>query len=161
MPGLKLNHVSKRGYKPLPQTILIQIHNVHYPQWDKLSVPLLWCYMHHDIWNHGQFECLFNSLFLSTTKALSRLWITSPLWLQRASNAENVSMWWRHHGATDRYCHCKMHIVRAPEELIVCDTLGSFEKPGVRKKHEPCVIKKLLWTEPTLSRGRKAWLAYV
>ena len=66
----------------------------------------------HDGWdsvsNHQCLECLFNRLFRRRSKKTSNLRVTglcegnSPVTdkfpSQRASNAKNVSIWWRHHG---------------------------------------------------------------
>ena len=57
--------------------------------------------------NHLHHNCLFNRLFWRRSKKTSKLRVTglcegnSPVTgefpAQRASNAENVSIWWRHH----------------------------------------------------------------
>ena len=70
--------------------------------------PLQW---HHDgrdgFWNHRRLDCLFNRLFRCRSKKTSKLRVTglcegnSPVAgefpPQRASNAKNASIWWRHH----------------------------------------------------------------
>ena len=58
--------------------------------------------------NHQPYDCLLNRLFRRRSKKISELRVTglcvgnSPVSgefpAQRASNAENVSIWWRHHG---------------------------------------------------------------
>ena len=58
--------------------------------------------------NHQPYECLLNSLFRSMSKKTLKLRVTglgtgnSPetdeVPTQMASNAESVSIWWRHHG---------------------------------------------------------------
>ena len=58
--------------------------------------------------NHQPLDCLLNCLFRRRSKNTSKLCVTglcewnSPVMgefpSQRASNAENVSIWWRHHG---------------------------------------------------------------
>ena len=60
--------------------------------------------------NHQPHDCLLSRLFRHRWKKISKLCVTalsagnSPVTsefpAQRASNAENVSIWWRHHGAT-------------------------------------------------------------
>ena len=60
------------------------------------------------ILNHQPYECLLNHLFRHRSKKTSNLRVTglcagnSPMTVectdQRARNAENVSIWWRHHG---------------------------------------------------------------
>ena len=56
--------------------------------------------------NHRRFDCLFNRLFMCSSKKTSTLCVTgfcegNPPMIggfpsQTASNVENVSMWWRH-----------------------------------------------------------------
>ena len=58
--------------------------------------------------NHQPYDCLLNRLFRRRSKKTSKLRVTglcagnSPVTdefpSQTASNAENVSIWWRHHG---------------------------------------------------------------
>ena len=68
---------------------------------------LQWRHNKHDgISNHQRFNCLLNHLFKRRSKKTSKLRVTglcegNPLVTggfpsQRASNAENVSIWWRH-----------------------------------------------------------------
>ena len=57
--------------------------------------------------NHWRLVCLLNRLFRRRSKKISKLWVTglcegnppvtSDFPSQRASNSENVSIWWRHH----------------------------------------------------------------
>ena len=59
--------------------------------------------------NHRRLECLLNGLFRGLSKKTSKLRGTGPCEgnspvtdafpSQRASNAENVSIWWRHHAS--------------------------------------------------------------
>ena len=69
---------------------------------------LPWRYNERDgVSNHQPHDCLHNCSFRCTSKKTSKLHITglceenSPVTsdfpAQRASNAENVSIWWRHH----------------------------------------------------------------
>ena len=70
-------------------------------------VTLLWLHNDHDgVSNHQPHDCLLNLLFKRRSKKTSKLHVTglcagnSPVTsefpAQRASNAENVSIWWRH-----------------------------------------------------------------
>ena len=72
------------------------------------GLPLQWRNNEHDgVSNHRRDDCLLNSLFRRRSKKISKLCVTglfegnSPLTdefpTQRASNAENVPIWWRHH----------------------------------------------------------------
>ena len=63
--------------------------------------------------NHRRLDCLLNRLFKRLSKETSKLHITglcegNPLVIggflsQKASDAETVSIWWRHHGRVIRY----------------------------------------------------------
>ena len=75
--------------------------------------PLQWRHNEHDgVSNHQPHDCLLNRLFGRRSKKPSNLRVTglctdnSPVTsefpTQRASDAENVSIWWRHHAATRR-----------------------------------------------------------
>ena len=72
------------------------------------GAPLQWRHNGHDsISNHQPHNCLLNCLFRRRWKKTSKLRVTglcvgnSPLTgefpAQMSSNAENVSIWWRHH----------------------------------------------------------------
>ena len=90
------------GTKPLPEPML-----THHQ--DPLScIPLQWRHDEHDsVSNHQPRDRLLNRLFGRKSKKTSKLRVTvlcagnSPgtgeFPAQRASNAENVSIWWRHH----------------------------------------------------------------
>ena len=69
---------------------------------------LQWCHNERgSVSNHQPYDCLLNRLFRRRSKKRSKLLVTG-LWAgkspvtrefpaQMASNAENVSIWWRHH----------------------------------------------------------------
>ena len=70
--------------------------------------PLRWRHNGHDcVSNHQRHDCLLNHLFRRRSKKTSKLRVTglcagnSPgtgeFPAEMASNAENVSIWWRHH----------------------------------------------------------------
>ena len=76
-------------------------------RWSTVEHPesLQWCHnKRHGISNHQHLDCLLNRSFWRISKKAPRYW---PLWgessgyrwipSQRASNAETVSIWWRHH----------------------------------------------------------------
>ena len=69
-----------------------------------------WRHNEHDgVSNHQPHDCLFNRLFRRRSKKISKLrvtglcegnpQVTGEFPSQRASNVENVSIWWRHHVA--------------------------------------------------------------
>ena len=72
------------------------------------NFPLRWRHNEHEgVSNHRRFDCLLNPMFRSRSRRTSKLHVTGlregnlPVTggfpSQRNSNAENVSMWWRHH----------------------------------------------------------------
>ena len=72
------------------------------------ALSLLWRHNEHDsVSNHQHYDCLLNRLFRRRPKETSKARVTglcaenSPetgeFPAQMASNAENVSIWWRHH----------------------------------------------------------------
>ena len=74
-----------------------------------LSAPLQWCHNErHGVLNHQHFACLLNRFFRRISNKTSKPRITGLLVgnppvtrgfpSQRASDAENISIWWRHHG---------------------------------------------------------------
>ena len=71
-------------------------------------VSLQWRHYGYDsVSNHQHHECLLNRLFRRRSKKTSKLRVTGPregnslganeFPAQKASNAQNVSIWWRHH----------------------------------------------------------------
>ena len=52
--------------------------------------------------NHQPHDCLLKRLFRRRSKKTSKLRVTGLCAGQMASNAENVSIWWRHHGSRGR-----------------------------------------------------------
>ena len=90
---------------------LLNIHTGHhetrYGVYDR-TYTLHWRHNGHDcVSNHQPYACLRNRLFRCRSKNTSKLRVTglslggSPgtgeFFAQMASNAENVSIWWRHH----------------------------------------------------------------
>ena len=85
---------------------------------------------HDDFLNHQPYDCLLNRLFRRRSKITSKLRITDlcagnsqvtgEFPAQRASNAENVSIWWRHHGEVITHRH--HHLIHYRLEY------GIFEK---------------------------------
>ena len=77
----------------------------------QLYYPLQWRHNGRDsVLNHKPHDCLLNLLFRRGSKKTSKLRVTglcagnSPVTgefpAQMASDTENVSIWWRHHGST-------------------------------------------------------------
>ena len=93
------NPVLRRCMGSIGHSDLNTLHN---------ELTLQWRHNEHDsVSNHQLHHCLFNCLFRRRSKNTSKICVTglcagnSPVTgeipAQRASNAENVSIWWRHH----------------------------------------------------------------
>ena len=85
--------------------------------------------------NHQSHHCLLNRLFRRRSKKTSKLRVTGlcvgnsqgtgEFPAEMASNAENVSIWWRHHGPSkvsaneekNYTCHVFYHIAWDPAEI--------------------------------------------
>ena len=89
-------------------------------EWDSIGlqiwsrVTLQWSHNEHDgVSNHPHFDCFLNILFDRRSKKTLKLrftgfcegnpQVTGEFPAQRASNAENVSIWRRHHAMLDLY----------------------------------------------------------
>ena len=67
-----------------------------------------------DVSNHQPHDCLLNGLFRHRSKKISKLRVTglcegnspviSEFPARRDSNAENITIWWRHHDGVYTYC---------------------------------------------------------
>ena len=97
----------RSGDKPLSEPMMVSLltHTC------VTQPPLLWRHNERDnVSNHQRFYCLLNRLFRRRSKITSKLRVTglcvwnSPVTgefpAQRASNAENVSIWRRHHAVS-------------------------------------------------------------
>ena len=93
-------------------------------------VTLRWRHNEHDyVINHQLHDCLLNRLFRRRSKKTSKLRVTglcagnSPMTgefpAQRASNAENVPIWWRHHDFSKRREHITQYIVMSLKDYRV------------------------------------------
>ena len=94
--------------------------------------PLLWRHNDRDdVSNRQPQDCLLNRLIRRKSKKTSKLRVTGicvgnslgtgEIPAQRASNAENVSIWWRHHGLIFCGLHIIVH-VRARTYCLFRDT---------------------------------------
>ena len=108
--------------------VRIPIHNQKYTNRGAsiLRTSLHWRHKdHYGVSNHQPHGCLLNRLFRRRSKETSKLRVTglcegnSPgtgeFPAQRASNAENVSIWWRHHDSQrDKTCLVIISVTKAP-----------------------------------------------
>ena len=87
--------------------LMVFVYSIHY-----YLFSLQWRHNEHDsVSNHQPHDCLLKRLFRHWSKKTSKFRVTglcegnSPVNIefpaQRASNAENVSIWWRHHVCVD------------------------------------------------------------
>ena len=112
LPNLYIiNYTARRFVNNIYTRFFLQQHESHKPVWVKcLQIwSLQWRHNGRDcVSNHQPHHYLLNRLFRRRSKKTSKLRVTglcacnSPvtgeLHTQRASNVENVSIWWRHHG---------------------------------------------------------------
>ena len=141
------------------------------------SLPLQWRHNDHDgVSNHQRLDCLLSRLFRRRSKKTWKLCVTclcegnSPLTgefpAQRVSNAENVSIWWRHHANvwfhlwlylhSTRYTkHCQSDLAppRHPRVLI-----NNVEKIGAFCPLRMPTVRLGIWLFHTfLIRCRHGW----
>ena len=117
-----------------------------------LCIPLHWRHNGRDcVSNHQPLDCLLNRLFRSRSKKTSKLRVTglcegnSPgtgeFPAHMASNAENVSIWWRHHAQFEPWhALCSRHETKLP-------SFGSLLKH--RGRHFANKIYAFSWQKKT------------
>ena len=109
---LKISH---HLLKELQAQKTVKYHRNKYLYWQGLCISLHWRHNGHDgVSNHQPHDCLPNRLFRRRSKKISKLRVTglctenSPetgeFPAQMASNAENVSIWWRNHDVIRLQC---------------------------------------------------------
>ena len=111
MAPLGQNELTKVCTKSLiatPTKKLVIIIPADVPSTGAVLTTLQWRHNERDgVSNHQPHDCLLNHLFRHRSKKTSKLRVnglcggnspvTGEFPAQRASNAENVSIWWRHH----------------------------------------------------------------
>ena len=121
-------------------------HKVHaIPSYMKNILPSLhWRHNGHDsVSNHQPHDCLLNRLFRRRSKKISKLRGTglcvgnSPetgkFLAQMASNAVNVSIWWRHHGNDPWYTDVGSRYVM----MITCSSSKYKVQPDCQRSWYP------------------------
>ena len=127
---------------------LSNLHGVYIP-------PLRWRRNEHNgVSNHQPHDCLCNRLFGRRPKEISKLRVTglcvgnSPVTgefpAQRASNAENVSIWWRHHDSDITWSSRRLR------SLLWCFFKSLFEL--TLKKASKVPITGPVWMESSVDR---------
>ena len=103
------------GDKPLPEAMIAWFTDSCMSRQSQMSwneYALQWRHNERDsASNHQPHHCLLNRIFRRRSKKTSKVRVTGPCVgnspvtgefpAQIASNAENVSIWWRHHGNID------------------------------------------------------------
>ena len=95
-----------------------------------ILITLQWRHNEHDgVSNYQPRDCLLNRLFRRRSKKTSKLRVTglfagnSPVTgafpAQRASNAENVSIWWRHHDTDETVSRSHDRLIWITREVII------------------------------------------
>ena len=111
--------------------------------------PLRWRHNERDgISNHQPRDCLLNRLFRRRSKKTSKLRViglcegnspvTGEFPAQRASNAENVSIWWRHHAVMSPECSmgiCGVARLSTATALIMKNKRGRVIHEEIFKLH--------------------------
>ena len=109
----------------------------HHRKYTGGTVSFQWRYNERDcVSNHQPHGCLLNRLFRCRSKKTSKLRVTglgernSPVTgefpAQRSSNAENVSIWWRHHVPSRIAALYPCHIVATRNRSILCSVNNSI-----------------------------------
>ena len=101
--------------------------------------------------NHRRLDCLLNRLFRCRSKKASKLRVTGRCEgnessgdpSQRACNAENVSIWWRHHEIGRpriHYMSIRYMSIMAFKSPIICSTACSGQQ---QRKHQSSALHAL------------------
>ena len=118
------------------------------PGWEACDhFTLLWRHNDHDsVSNHQPHDCLLNRLFRRRSKQTSKLRViglcagnspgTGEFPAQMASNAENVSIWWRHHdlhGLTliQAWMSNNLYIIKCGVKLLIPSKLQLCSRWGL------------------------------
>ena len=131
----------RTGDRPLPELMMTQFTDAYVRHQASMILPVVMIYAHitkqplqwrnngcDGISNQQHHNCLLNRIFRRRSKKTSKLRVTglcvgnSPVTgefpAQMPSNAENVSIWWRHH-VTCKHAH-KLRVCIYVQYLCVC-----------------------------------------
>ena len=108
---------------------------------------------HHFVSNYRHRDCLFTHSFRRKSKNTSKLRFTDLLWgeslegnppvtgTQRASNAENVSFWWRHHVSLAK----RLHMTPQKGRIAVVGHLACNSMKTVRDEMNMLISEQNGW----------------
>ena len=105
----------------IPYNCLVLMRGIHSHM--KSVMPLQWRHNgRNGVWNHQPHDCLLNRLLRCRSKKTSKLRVTglcegnSPVTggfpTQRASNGQNVSIWWRLHAESVSMSYCQHELTK-------------------------------------------------
>ena len=117
-----------------------------------LTYTLHWCHNELDgVSDHQPRDCLLTCLFRHRSKKISKLRVTglcegnSPGTVefpaQKASNAENVSIWWHHHDLFSPNCHELIFPSDIISLVVLSQMRGSFSLKRPQTEHNQYEIK--------------------
>ena len=112
--------------------------------------------------NYQPHDCLLNRLLRRKSKKISKLRVTGlcEFPAQRASNGENVSIWWRHHVDARHGQKFPTWTIKANDQVQVYDigmsgcatTLGnSFAHPAINKTRPCCYLHEKMFISTDLT----------
>ena len=124
--------------------------------------PLQWRHDGHDgVSNHQPHHCLLNRLFWRRSKKTSKLCVTGlcegnssgtgEFPAQMASNAENISIWWRHHVTINSWVtpeaviHCGLFLDQEGMSPWFNDSLNLIQVRQTRFTDQVTISCRLLW----------------
>ena len=138
------------------------------PQWN-IIISLQWRHSDRDgVPNHEPHDCLLHRLFRHKLKKTSKLHVTgfcawnSPVTgefpTQRASNAENVSIWWRHHANRDCFFSSVLNATtEALHRICLC---GWYDMVWLSPGHFLVVIQLLYVSVYVFVTWYQCWFAH-
>ena len=103
----------------------MQFHSLY---WNATLIPLRWRHNERDdVSSHQSLDYLLNRLFRRRSKKSPKgpglcegnSPVTGEFPAQRASNAENVSIWWRHHTPNITFLWCSVYLTNC-DIMILC-----------------------------------------
>ena len=122
--------------------------------------------------NHQHLDCLLNGLFRRRSKKTSKLRVTdlcvgnSPVTgefpAQRSSNAENVSIWWRHH---ERWAPHNSHSLETEIQRLFYSVWpppfsSQYGRWNNKLRNIQNNVKETNWNETEKNSISKSWVPY-
>ena len=130
------------------------------------------------VWNHQRIDCLLSRLFRCRSKKTSKLLViglcegnppvTGEFPSQRASNADNVSIWWRHHVVyllatckfPSRWRQMTIMASRITGQSSVCSSIVYTDNKETSKVrvNVPYRVRGIdRWSVDSMQKGKVTW----